>query len=129
MSMKKKSIALSILVLLTVFFVGTSLMRAGYFTRWDGKTRMSDVTREDTITLSGKGEIVGLSVLITGHIDGTAIVKQSYEGKDMYTYEIGPGKVHLYTGGDWYGNECIIKYKPRDVKSGTLEIKYQFRRL
>jgi len=92
-------------------------------------TQIEDVTQRTTVLLSSEGDpndIYGIIVNINGYIDGSAIIRQSYEGQGTYTHDIKQGKVRLKIGGDWYDSKCLIEYKPVNVSSGNLNIRYKF---
>jgi hypothetical protein len=90
---------------------------------------IDDVTRKTTILLTSESDpnqILGIIIMITGYIDGTAIIRQSWEEQGIQTYDIRRGKVSLKIGGDWYDSKCLIEYKPANVSSGRLKIRYKF---
>lgn len=88
-----------------------------------------DVTKEQVITLRESNKpknVIGLRLKITGYIDGSATIQRAYEDKKMYEPKMISGNVNLNLGGDWYNDKCLIIYKPSNVTSGTLKIKYKF---
>jgi len=114
-----------ILILAAIFYIRSS--------SFQGQTiQVKDVTQKQILTLVEKDRpqyVHGISILITGYIDGTATIQQAYENKEMYGPSTIAGKVNLRLGGDWYGDKCLITYQPLNVKSGKLQIKYDFRTL
>ena len=63
----------------------------------------------------------GLSVRITGDINGTAEVSVAH-----YPVERLSGKVDWMCGGDFFTNECLMEYKALGPVSGTLTVHYKF---
>ncbi|HDZ68993.1 MAG TPA: hypothetical protein ENH43_01040 [Phycisphaerales bacterium] len=96
---------------------------------WSRVIGIDDVTQKTTVLLSSEkyqSSVHSIDILIAGHIDGSAIIYQSYEGGERYrTYNIEKGEVGLKIGGDWYDEKCLIEYEPHDVGSGNLKIKYR----
>ena len=72
------------------------------------------------------GEVTGLSVYLFGEIDGTAALSFSDEKQSLRSYTVGPGKVSLKSGGDWYADKCSIAYQPAGVREGHLTLRYRF---
>ena len=92
---------------------------------------IDDVTKETAVSLlSDKDKqksVCSLSVYISGYIDGSATISIVSEFEhNEHEYKISSGKVRITRGGDWYSNECLIKYKPLNVHSGHLKIRYCF---
>ena len=90
---------------------------------------IKDVTKEQMIMLAEINKpksVHSIRIKITGHIDGSATIQRSYEDKKMYEPELINGNVDLHLGGDWYGDKCLIIYKPSNVTSGNLKIRYKF---
>jgi len=94
---------------------------------------IDDVASNTTLTLSAdsKSNIDGISILITGDIDGSATMYIRNGGEKYPKYHIVRypyyQKVYLRIEGDWYTNKCRFKYEPMDVHSGHLTIRYVFR--
>ena len=98
---------------------------------WTKTNEIEDVTQKTTILLSSqfhqKEYIHNISIFVTGHLDGAAIIHRCIgDGSKFTTYYIRGGDICLKIWGEWYSNECLIKYEPLDVVSGTLKIKYSF---
>lgn len=93
--------------------------------------KINDVTTKTTLVLSIDNDpntyyVDGISILITGHIDGSATI-QIRNGGTKYPEEyIKKGMVCLRIYGDWYTNKCYLEYVPSDVHSGHLTIRYYF---
>jgi hypothetical protein len=86
--------------------------------------KIDNVTNEMTVLLSNKDRqksVMSIRVSISGYLNGSATI---FIGE--CEYKVPSGKVHLKFGGDWYSDECLIKYKPLDVHSGYLAIRYYF---
>jgi hypothetical protein len=107
-----------LLVLLTIFFVALYNKKQ--------LVTIDDVTNTTTIRLSNPKpqEYFGaICILITGRIDGTASV-----GTGGYLdRHISSGKVYVKIHGEWYDQECLLEYKPVNVSSGSLKIRYYYR--
>lgn len=90
---------------------------------------IKDLTKEQVITLSEINKpksVHSIRITVVGYIDGSAAIQRSYEEKEIYSPEIISGKVDLRLGSDWYADRCLLIYKPANVKSGNLRIKYKF---
>ncbi len=91
--------------------------------------RIHDVAHRKTILLKNAPDTftTHISLFITGHLDGTAMIHQCrVTGKKDTTYYIKEGDVCFKISRDWYENECIIEYEPINVASGELTIEYSF---
>jgi len=120
----KKTIFLILAAILiaTLLFAGKSFSGGSII-------EIKDVTKEQIITLAELEKPKGvhsIRIEITGHIDGSATIQRAYEDKKMYGPEIISGNVNLHLGGDWYGDKCLIIYKPSGVTAGSLKIRYKF---
>jgi hypothetical protein len=111
------SLMLIVLIIFTPFFIrqysATQLIA------------IDDVTHTTTLRLSpsnSKNYVGGLVMLIAGEIDGTANIHM----KDHREWDINREKVYLKISTDWYRDECVLEYKPIDVDSGSLIIRYRF---
>lgn len=117
-----------IMIAVFVVFVSVSAW-AGFFGK--GKViEVQDVTREQVIVLesgSAPGAVHGIRINITGHLEGSATIQRAYESKPMYDPKLISGNVRVKWGGDWYGDKCLLIYKPVDVTGGHLKIEYDFR--
>jgi hypothetical protein len=89
--------------------------------------KIDDVASKTTLILSvdnNSKKIDGISILVTGHIDGSATV-HIRNGREQYSpRHITKGLVFLKIEGDWYTGECRFEYEPADVRSGHLTIRY-----
>lgn len=121
--MKKVLFAISIIIIaLAIVFYTKPYGHVAY---------IKDVTQKQIITLIERDKpekVHGISILITGYIDGTATIQRAYKDKKMYEPSTISGKVDLRLGGDWYSDKCLIIYEPSNVKSGRLQIRYDFNR-
>ena len=110
----------------------TLVLVAVFLREGTGQTAViQDVSKSQKIILKArhdKRRTGGMSVVVTGDIDGIATIERSYSsGQRMYgPQKIGPGKVSFHAGGDWYDNQCIVYYEPGTVNSGQLSIRYRF---
>ncbi len=92
---------------------------------------INNVTKETTVVLlSDKDKqksVCGIQIYILGYIDGAATIYIINEHEHYeHEYKISSGKVGIKLSGDWYSNECLIKYEPTNVNSGHLKIRYYF---
>jgi len=113
-----------VIVFLAVFFC----LRF-YFFRGD-ILRLEKVDQKQIITLTKhhtQQGVYGIDILITGYLKGSATIQRAYEDKKMYAPSTVSGIVFLRFGGDWYNDKCLLIYEPINVKSGNLQIKYNFR--
>ena len=118
-----KKITLGIIIVVLLFALSLAV---NYFFIWN-TVQIDDVTQKTVITLSSNNDKVHyIRIIITGNIDGNAVLQLSDEEGNSYKYEIKQGKVHLPIGSDWYHDKCLIKYEPIGVKSGKLKIRYRF---
>ena len=122
-----KKIILGLVGIAAIIFVMFNLFRIGnILIAQDKIVKISDVAQKTEITLStDKTGIHALHILITGHIDGEATIRQG-NSNVKHTYERKAGDVNLPIQTDWYENNCVIEYEPVDVKSGDLSIRYKF---
>src|SRR3989338_2451964 len=122
--MKKKLLIIFIIILSLAIFL---YLKSSFF--WGVTIQVKNVTQKQIITIVEKNRprhVYRSRILITGYIDGTATIQRSYEDKKMYEPSTISGKVHLRFGGDWYGDKCLLIYEPSNVKSGKLQIRYDF---
>jgi len=121
---------LFILLILTIIFGGLFLC---IFPDPINLIRHTDIALQDKeirlplIKNPRQGEIVGLYLQIDGHLDGKAILIQTYSKNSFAISDTISGDVQLNLGGDWYQDTCYIIYKPLTSKSGQLNIKYKFK--
>jgi hypothetical protein len=83
---------------------------------------VGDVTKKSSITLtSPTKDVVGLTIRVTGDINGRAYVfTGNWEKKEL------SGKVDCVIYHDWSAPTCILYYEPVSVTSGNLRIDYTF---
>ncbi|MHC4157843.1 MAG: hypothetical protein ACYSSO_02065 [Planctomycetota bacterium] len=130
--MKKKAWIISIVCVILVISLPIPVLRLAYYCKFMARSRITqidDISQKTTILLSknnGQGNIDAITILITGHIDGSATIHPHDGGEKYPTYHIKSGKINLKICGDWYTDECLLEYEPIDVNSGTLKIRYQF---
>ncbi|MBV8879180.1 MAG: hypothetical protein JO332_04360 [Planctomycetaceae bacterium] len=60
-------------------------------------------------------------VRVSGWIDGQAVVEVA--GRPAAT--LGPGNVQWKSAGDTDGRECVLKYAPKSVTLGRLDVEYR----
>jgi len=77
------------------------------------------------------GSVHGLSIKLSGHLNGTAMVRV-FEGDNpdkIYREKmIGSGKIDgIFLEGDWYANDCRMEYEPLSTTHGELKIEYKFK--
>ena len=87
-----------------------------------------DITKQSTITLRklpSQGNIHSITVTGKGHIDGNAKIVLIVSGKPYKTESLS-GDIDFKWGGDWYSDSATIEYKPTSIKSGYLNLRYNF---
>ncbi|MEW6609293.1 MAG: hypothetical protein AB1414_17925 [bacterium] len=69
------------------------------------------------------------SVLIKliGEIEGTAVLNIVSNEGIQDTLKLGKGAIDQSINKEWYSDKCILEYKPLDVKSGQITIKYKIK--
>jgi len=90
---------------------------------------IADVTKSEIVVLnklSSQGNIIGISIVGNGHLDGSAEILLILNGKP-YKTEIISGNVKFQWGGDWYSDSATIEYKPSSVAGGHLSLQYKFK--
>ena len=84
-----------------------------------------DVTRPITLTLSpppGRTRPINyLTLQIRGRINGRAEVSFN----DSVTNIVGP-RFTIKRTGNYGGTNCVVRYVPQRVRSGTVDIQYAF---
>jgi len=122
-----------VIVVASLIVYGPLLYYGRYYIGFSKIIQITDVTKKKLITLvkdERQGSVFAINILITGHIDGAAMIRRYYENSEKpfeNIYEIKKGRVRLKIGGDWYSDKCLIEYEPIDVTSGKLQIKYKFK--
>jgi hypothetical protein len=83
-----------------------------------------DVSKPAILNLhvaSGQAEPTGISVWVSGEIDGEADVwAGNWEPERVH------GKVNFQIYHDWFQRDCDLHYEPINVTSGKLVIHYEF---
>lgn len=112
---------LGLLVLFVVFWV------CGGFSGWRSVV-IADASQPVDFTVTSTswdcyplGHPSGVSVWVTGEITGEAEVWADYwEPKRL------SGRVDWRVYHDWFGDTCLLHYKPIGPVSGNLVVRYQF---
>lgn len=86
--------------------------------------RIDDVTKTHKLVLTTSRDLMsisGISIHVTGYLDGTAtIVASNWEPKKL------SGKIDWQIYHDWFSNTCEIDYLPENVSQGKLTLEYIF---
>ncbi len=69
-----------------------------------------------------EGNVYALAIHVSGEINGHATFVTP-----RGTFSLGPGRVDLETGGDYYEDKATLEYIPENVTEGQLVVKYKFR--
>ncbi len=96
--------------------------------KYNQSLTFTNVQKKQIIELKTKtkDELVhGISIKVTGHIEGEAKIILMSGGKPYRTEAI-TGKVKVRWDGDWYSDTAEIHYEPTNVKSGELLFEYFF---
>jgi hypothetical protein len=132
--LRKLLVALFVLIVSAVIGVGLVMRNPPY--DWGRVVKIDNATQARDIALEAEdkeGYVWGVRISITGYIDNYAIVQQydTQNGRQYMMYEnrIGKGRVSLSLDQDWYTESCLIRYKPQNVTSGNLQIRYVFKRI
>jgi hypothetical protein len=93
-----------------------------------GSIAIKDVCKAETLRLGGNlgfSHTHRLTVRVTGQINGTAIITNplAYPGP---TETVIAGSVDQEWSGDHYTDTAEIRFAPRDVRSGSLTVEYEF---
>ena len=130
--MKKKAWIISIACVMLIILLPIPVLRLASYCKFMARSKIAqidDVKQKTTVLLSknsDQGSIDGITILITGQIDGVATIHPHNGGENYPTYHIKRGRIRLKISGDWYTDECLLEYEPIDVSSGSLKIRYQF---
>jgi len=115
-------------LMFSVVFTSAALLGAFFTSRWQSII-VEDASQPAYFELHARPgdlwpmeNVTGLTVIVTGQIDGTA--ELTIDGEDPAKLS---GTVHYKREGDWYDSDCRIHYVPIDVKSGHLKIRSRFR--
>ena len=94
------------------------------------KVKYEEVTIKFVDTLIApvlEDRITRLEIIITGNINGSAILKIGHQPYDRFDEVELKGVVNKEIDTDWYEKECLIKYFPLEkVQGDSLIIKYRF---
>ena len=109
-----------------VLFILLSSLLAGCWNSYQIKT-ISDVTKKQSTMLvtARKGEVYSITIIGKGYIDGTAVISSP----NTPIYEKLSGKVNFKVESDCYDHALKIDYLPTSVKSGKLQLQFQFHTL
>lgn len=91
----------------------------------DGMVHIRDVGAAERIRLrapASKVEISGIELRFAGTLNGTATITAA-----NWTPNVVQGIVNRNVYHDWFDAECVIEYKPADVRAGDVSIEYRFR--
>jgi hypothetical protein len=110
------------------FFIPTmKLLHYVQFFRQAKVVKIDDAASKTLLALSPAGdpnEVDGISILITGRIDGSATVHIRNGGTTYPPRQIRKGLVFIKIEDAWYGGECFLEYEPAGVQNGHLTIRY-----
>ena len=90
---------------------------------------IADVTKPEAITLKkvkSQGDIHYLTVVGTGHLEGTGEITLILNGKPYKTESLS-GDVQFTWAGEWYSDSAKLEFKPTAAKSGELSMQYKFK--
>lgn len=108
-----------------VALMGVVLLISGCDLSPRQRVDISDVTKPITLTLApppGRSKPINrLTLQIRGRIHGHAEVSFA----ESVTNIVGP-RFTIKRTGNYGGTNCIVRYVPRQVKSGTVTIQYAF---
>lgn len=112
------------LIIIFFLFIVISSVLVGCWNDYQVKT-ISDVTKKQTIILgtAQKGNVYSITIIGKGYIDGEALIT-SPEGSLIY--QKISGKVNFKVESDYYSPSVGIEYTPESVKSGNLQLQFQF---
>lgn len=117
----------------TLFFVMTiAALMLGTFV-WVNRWRSlvisdDDLTKPQRYELATRfGASTSVSLRVSGHIGGRAVLEMSDDSLPTSTMTIGPGDVSIAMDRlDHYSRFAVITYTPENVKGGRLQIRYRF---
>ncbi|MES1167135.1 MAG: hypothetical protein ABUL68_03960 [Pseudomonadota bacterium] len=90
---------------------------------------ITDATREQFFTLTSLGDHRPPSsarLRVTGKIGSPATLVVLLNGRPHHTLQLPAGTVDAEWHGDWYSNQMSLHYLPGAMKSGALQITYEF---
>ncbi len=73
-----------------------------------------------------QGSIHGLSLEVSGHIDGKVVLIKAYSKNSFYITDTLTNDINLSYSGDWYQDTCYILLRQLSCKTGDIKIKYRF---
>lgn len=129
-----KNVIISLLILWVIVLLLWIAPRVYYrYADWGEAVTIDDVTSQQGILLAKDGvdaaHIISLKVNVRGDLDGATVIEKVYTENDSNykdVYKTSPGKISIGMGGEWYSNKCLLRYKPIDVNSGNLSVRYEF---
>lgn len=100
---------------------------SAWLTRWPCVTIAGpaiSTTQTYTISSSSDEIVDGLSLKVSGDIDGRATIQL---GEVFRVHSIGPGKFELDIGPhEYYETEAKVLYLPQNVSRGHVRVRYKF---
>ncbi len=75
--------------------------------------------------LTSQGNAYGIKIKIFGYINEEAKISLILN-QEEYKTEILKGNFTFEWGGDWYADTAEVIYKPINVQSGKVTLKYRF---
>ncbi len=95
---------------------------------YDDSVQVADVHKEQTIILKNThkpGYVYSIHISGSGNLDGEASISLILNGEPYKTQAL-KDVVDFEWSGDWYADQAEIRYKPVNINSGTLVIRYRF---
>lgn len=91
---------------------------------------MPNVNQKTSIILLSEPKqenIHHIRILIFGRLNGSATIGTEFQNQGVQVRKVIRNKVRLSIMEDCASKQYILIYKPIDVKSGTLYIRYEFK--
>jgi hypothetical protein len=86
-----------------------------------------DTVNQLVLQTQGRKHITGLSLLITGEIQGSGqLTLGDTDSTSYHTYDLKEGKIEIKYNGDWYSEFCYLTYRPTTETKGQLMIEGDF---
>ncbi len=86
----------------------------------------AEISRPRTyeIGIESERSVTGLTLLISGEIDGRAtLTLEEYNG----VHKVGPGKFEIdMSPHEYYSSRASVTYSPMNVSNGRIAIRYDF---
>jgi hypothetical protein len=108
-----------------VFLVPTLTIGYLQLPQWE---RIPDVTKASELVLyprKHQKQVYAIDVHVYGQIEGEAELVWLEGGKPYRVFKLS-GAVKARFGGDWYGDEIHLVYRPVHVTGGSLKLRYSF---